>query len=131
MAQPAPAPLRLGFLASHAGTTLAHVLDACASGALAAEARIVISNNSGAGALAIARERGVPARHISALSEGSAQAEQRAIARHLVGAGCELVVLAGYMKRLGSAVLDAFPDRLVNVHPAVLPDFGGRGMFGG
>lgn len=118
------------MLASHEGTTLQAVLDACASGALPASVVLVISNNSGSGALRRAAQAGVPALHLSGAQLPDRAALDAAIRDALVEAGVEVVFLAGYMKRLGPQVLEAFKGRILNTHPALLPKFGGEGMYG-
>ena len=123
-------PLRLGFLASHGGSNLQALLDAIRGRRLNAEALVVISNNSGSLALERAKSAGVPALHLSAQTHPDADALDRAIAEALLGHGAELVVLAGYMRKIGPAVLGAYPSRIVNIHPALLPKHGGQGMFG-
>jgi phosphoribosylglycinamide formyltransferase-1 len=123
-------PLQLGFLASHGGSSMRAVIDAIASGELDAEARIVISNNADCEALAFAGARRIPWRHISAASEGGADAADAAIAGALETSGAELVVLSGYMRKLGPATLSRFAGRILNIHPALLPKYGGQGMYG-
>jgi phosphoribosylglycinamide formyltransferase-1 len=123
-------PLRLGFLASHGGSNLQAILDSIQSRRLNAQARVVISNNSGSLALERARSTGVPALHLSSQTHPDAWALDRAIAQALRHHGAELVVLAGYMRKIGPAVLAAYPRRIVNIHPALLPKHGGQGMFG-
>ena len=123
-------PLALGILASHGGTNLQAIVDACRDGTLGAEVRVVISNNSRAFALERARRANIPAVHLSAATHPDADDLDRAIADALVGYGVSLVILAGYMKLLGPCVLGAYRNRVLNVHPALLPKFGGRGMYG-
>jgi len=123
-------PLQLGFLASHGGSNLQAILDAMREGRLRAEPRIVISNNSQALALERARAMGIPAIHLSNQTHADAEALDAAVAEALAAHGAELVVLAGYMKRVGPRVLTAFPRRILNIHPALLPKFGGQGMYG-
>jgi phosphoribosylglycinamide formyltransferase-1 len=106
------------------------VVAAARGGELRVEPRLLISNRAEAPALAFAREAGLPWQHVSALSEGSAQAADAVIAAALKGAGVELVVLSGYLRRLGPAVLEAFGGRILNIHPALLPRHGGEGMYG-
>lgn len=130
MGERAGVRVRLGVLASHEGTTLQAVLDACAQGALAAEVAVVISNNAGAGALDRARAAGVPACHLSGQTHPDAEALDDAIRRTLTEHGVDLVLLAGYMKKVGPRTLEAFRGRVINTHPALLPKFGGRGMYG-
>ena len=127
---PLPAPLAIGFLASHGGSNMQAILDAIAAGALPAEARIVICNNSGARALERARVAGVPGLHLSAAALGSEEALDRAMLEALRGHGVGLVVCAGYMRKVGPRVLAAYVRRVLNIHPALLPRHGGKGMYG-
>lgn len=125
-----PATLKLGFLASRGGSSMRAILAAIEAGELAAEARLAISNNADAPALRHARERGVRALHVSARTEGSAEAADRRIAEALREAGVDWVVLSGYLRPVGPATLAAFPERVLNIHPALLPAYGGQGMYG-
>ena len=122
--------LRLGFLASHGGSAMRAVLEAIRDGTLDAEARLVISNNEAAPALDAARAFAVPALHLSQTKLGPGGDLDRALAEALAGAGVEWVVLSGYMRKLGRETLRRFRDRIVNVHPALLPRHGGRGFYG-
>ncbi len=123
------ATLHLGFLASHGGSNMQAIIDACKSGRLDAKPCVVISNNSGSMALQRAKNEGIPHYHISALTHpGTLEDEEilRVLKRH----GVDTVVLAGYMKMLGPATLGAYRGRILNIHPALLPKFGGKGMYG-
>ena len=122
--------LRLGILASHAGTTMQAILDACASGELDADVRVVISNNSRSGAITRARSAGIPALYLSRATHPDETALDRAILAALADHDVNMVVLAGYMKRLGPLTLSHYRRRVLNTHPALLPKFGGRGMYG-
>jgi phosphoribosylglycinamide formyltransferase 1 len=123
-------PWRLGFLASHGGSNMQAILDACAAGRIAAVPAVVISNNSESGALERARRARVPAYHLSSRTHQDPAALDREILRVLHDHGVTLVLLAGYMKLLGPATLDAYRGRILNIHPALLPKFGGQGMYG-
>jgi len=123
-------PLVLGFLASHGGSNLLAILTAIHEGRLPARPGIVVSNNSDAGALEHARRFGVPARHLSSHTHPDPGALDLAILAALEEHGVTLVVLAGYMRKLGPRVLAAYAGRVVNIHPALLPAFGGQGMYG-
>ena len=123
-------PLRLGFLASGGGTNLQSILDACRDGRLHAEPRVVIGNNSRSGALARARARGIPARHLSGRTHPEPAALDAAIRDALRAEEVEVVCLAGYMKRVGPRTLAAFDGRVLNIHPGLLPSHGGRGFYG-
>jgi phosphoribosylglycinamide formyltransferase 1 len=122
--------MKIAVLASGEGTTLQAVLDACASGRLPARVAVVISNNAAAGALRRARSAGVPARHLSAATAGGPAAQDQVLRKTLVEFATDLVLLAGYMKRLGPLTLEDFAGRIINTHPALLPQFGGQGMYG-
>lgn len=121
---------RLAVLASHEGTTLQAVLDACGEPAFPWELVLVISNNAESGALRRAKAAGVPARHLSSRTHEAPEALDGAICDALCDARVDLVLLAGYMKKLGPVTLAAFRDRIINTHPALLPKFGGQGMYG-
>ena len=122
--------LRLGCLASHGGTNLQAIIDATKSGELHADVAVVISNNSTSTALQRAQNEGIPGFHLSESTHPEDGSLDKAILRTLQEYGVEVVVLAGYMKMLGPAVLSRYGGRVLNVHPALLPKFGGKGMYG-
>ena len=121
---------RIGFLASGAGTTFEAVTEACRAGVLPFDPVILIGNNPKAGAFERANRLGIAAHHISAKSAGGEDAADIAVSAALTAAQVDLVVLAGYLKKIGPRVLQAFGGRIVNTHPALLPKFGGPGMYG-
>jgi phosphoribosylglycinamide formyltransferase-1 len=122
--------LKLGFLASHGGSSMKAIAAAIGDGRLDAEVRLVVSNNADSPALQFCRDQGLPWRHISARSEGSPEAADLAIATAMREAGVELIVLSGYLRPLGAATLRAYDGRVLNIHPALLPSYGGQGMYG-
>src|SRR6516165_8640066 len=122
--------MRLGFLASHDGSTMQSVIDACKAGRLNADVTVVISNNSNARALLRASEAGIPEFHLSSRTHPDPAVLDAAICQTLRSHGVDIVFLAGYMKQLGPITLSRFPGRILNTHPAVLPKFGGQGMYG-
>jgi phosphoribosylglycinamide formyltransferase-1 len=122
--------LRIGVLASHEGTTLQSIIDGCAQGRINGRVVAVISNNSGSGALRRAAEAGIETFHLSSVTHSSGDSLDAAICSALQRARADIIFLAGYMKRLGPRTLGAFPARILNTHPALLPKFGGQGMFG-
>jgi phosphoribosylglycinamide formyltransferase-1 len=122
--------VKIGVLASHEGTTLQAVLDACASGAIPGRVVAVISNNADSGALRRARAAGVDALYLSGKTHNSPDDLDRAVCAALLERQVDVVLLAGYMKKLGLCTLDAYQGRILNTHPALLPKFGGVGMFG-
>ena len=122
--------LALGVLASHGGTNLQAIIDSCRSGAIDAKVRVVISNNSRSLALERARSATIPASHLSGSTHPDPDDLDEAIADTLRRHGVQVVALAGYMKMLGPRTLGAYRNRILNVHPALLPKFGGHGMYG-
>ncbi|HWI29195.1 MAG TPA: phosphoribosylglycinamide formyltransferase [Stellaceae bacterium] len=122
--------LKLGFLASHGGSSMKAILGAIAEGELRASASVVISNNADAEALSHSRALGIPAYHLSETRLGNADALDRAVAETLAERGAELIVLSGYMRKIGPLTLARFRHRILNIHPGPLPKFGGRGMYG-
>ena len=122
--------MRLAVLASHEGSTLQALIDACASQTLKAEVVLVVSNNSKAGALRRAVAANIDTRHISIKTHGNEAAANQAIADALSDTKADWVLLLGYMKKMGEAIMRQFSGRIINTHPALLPDFGGQGFFG-
>jgi phosphoribosylglycinamide formyltransferase 1 len=122
--------LNIGVLASHEGSLLQEILDACGDTRLCAHVGVVISNNSDSGALRRARDAGVPTEHLSSATHTEPDALDRAIADTLARANVDLVVLVGYMKRLGPITLGRFENRMINTHPSLLPKYGGSGFYG-
>lgn len=121
-------PLKLGFLASRNGSAMREIVNAIEGRALDAEARLLVSNNKSAPALGFAAEHGVPTLCIPTQSAPDAADERLCAA--LEAAGVELVVLSGYLRRLGPNTLARFHGRILNIHPGPLPAFGGEGMYG-
>src|ERR1044072_117207 len=109
--------LKLGFLASHGGSSMKAIVASIDDGGLDGEVRLVVSNNSDSPALQFCRNQGLPWRHISARSAGSAEAADRAIATAMREAGAELIVLSGYLRPLGPEMLKAYDGRVLNIHP--------------
>jgi phosphoribosylglycinamide formyltransferase-1 len=117
--------LRLGVLVSGSGTNLQAILDECAAGRLPAEVAVVVSNRGDAFGLQRAHDAGVPAIHIDPKAHANAAAYNHALRQTLDAHAVDYVVMAGYMRLLGAEVLDAYPMRVLNLHPALLPSFAG------
>lgn len=122
--------LKLGFLASHGGSNMQAIIDNINSGRLKSKACCVISNNSSSMALERARKENIPAYHISGKTHQGEGEESRAIIEALQENDVNTVILAGYMKKLSFEVIEAFKGRVLNIHPALLPKYGGKGMYG-
>jgi len=120
--------LALGILGSGKGSNCRAILEQISAGKLQAECRVVVSDVADAGILAIAREFGVPGVFFPPgkfRTRLEPEAEEQLV-RLLREAGVELVVLAGFMRVLKTPMLEAFPRRIINLHPSLLPEFPGR-----
>ncbi len=122
--------MNIAVLASHEGTTLQAVLDACAAGAIAGRVALVIGNNAASGSLRRARLAQVETLHLSGATHPAPQELDRALCAALEERRIDLVLLAGYMKKVGPLTLERFSGRIINTHPALLPRFGGHGLYG-
>ncbi len=117
--------LDLGVLISGSGTNLGAILAAVEGGRLDARVKVVISNREAAGGLERARAAGVPTRVLSHKAYATREGFDGAIVETLRDAGAQWVVLAGFMRVVTPVLLDAFKDRVINIHPALLPAFPG------
>ncbi len=117
--------MRIGVLISGSGTNLQAIIDAIAEGRLDAEVAVVISNLEDAYGLERARKAGIPAVHVDRTAYTTFAAYNAAIRDTLLDHEVDVVAMAGYMRLLGVEVLDAFPGRVLNIHPALLPAFPG------
>lgn len=118
-------PLKIGVLISGSGTNLQALIDCIAEGTLNAEIVTVISSRPDAYGLVRAREANIPTVSLNREIYLDPAIANEAIATELVRAGAEYVVMAGYMRMVTPEVLNAFPDRVINLHPALLPSFKG------
>jgi phosphoribosylglycinamide formyltransferase-1 len=119
--------LKLGVLGSGKGSNFRAIAGAISTGALAAEVRIVISDVETAGLLTLAREHKIRAEFVAPgrfKTKLEPEAEQLVVAL-LQEAGVELVVLAGWMRMIKAPLLEAFPRRIINIHPSLLPAYPG------
>ncbi|MBM3473457.1 MAG: phosphoribosylglycinamide formyltransferase [Armatimonadetes bacterium] len=122
--------IRLGALASGGGTNLQSIIDRCEDGRLDAEVVMVISDRLEAGALERARKHGIAALHVPVAKTGTDEwlEADRRITDAFLEARVDLICMAGYMRVIGPHLLGAFPHRIMNIHPALLPAF--KGMHG-
>jgi phosphoribosylglycinamide formyltransferase-1 len=126
---PVAETFEIGVLASGGGTDLQSILDACERGDIAGRVAVVITNNPGAGCLDRARRHGAAAVAID--HRGITREEhERQVVAELRRHGVKLVVLAGYLRMLTPYIVGEFKGRMINIHPALLPAFGGKGMHG-
>ncbi len=122
--------LILGFFASHGGSNMQAIIDAVKAGSLDAELGCVISNNSKSGASDRAEKEGIPFYHISSKTHPDESEMEKSMIAALESNNVNLVILAGYMKKIGSPILEKYQGRILNIHPALLPKYGGQGMYG-
>lgn len=119
--------MKLGVLGSGKGSNFRSIVDAIAEGRLRAEVCLVMADVPDAGILALARERGIAAEAIPGgrYRTRLETATEQAVADRLRRAGAEWVVLAGFMRLLKGPLLTAFPGRIINIHPSLLPLYPG------
>ena len=122
--------LNIAFFASHGGSNMQAIIDAIKENKLNAKASCVISNNSNSTALERAKKENIPAYHISSKTHPEHQEYVRQIIKLLEENNVNIIVLAGFMKKLPAEIINFVDGRVLNIHPALLPKFGGEGMFG-
>ena len=122
--------MNIGVFASGRGSNFQAILDAILRGALPARISLVLSNKSDAGALEIARTHAIPAVHLSQMQFPDEATFTSALLEVLRQHDVEFIALAGYLKKIPAPVVRRFRNRILNIHPALLPAFGGPGMYG-
>ena len=122
--------MNIAVFASHGGSDMQAIIDGCKQDKLNATVAVVISNNGDSMALERAKRENIPAYHMSAKKYGS----EDLLAEELLGVleeyQIDMIFLAGYMRMLHVDILTKYHNRVFNIHPALLPKFGGRGMYG-
>ncbi len=122
--------MNIAVFASGRGSNLQALVRAIESGTLPARVSLVVSNSSIAGALEFARSRSIPALHVSRQQFPSDEAYTEALLAILDQHKVDIIALAGYLKKVPAAIVERYRNRIVNIHPALLPKFGGEGMYG-
>jgi len=122
------AKVKLGFLASRNGSSFRAIVEACEAGVLAAEPRLLVANTAKADALNYAKGRGLATQVIP--TAGDSEIADQRLCDALSAADVDLVILSGYLRRMGPVTLARFRNRVLNIHPGPLPAFGGDGMYG-
>ncbi len=122
--------LNLVVLASGGGTNLQAIIDNIEAGTLNAQIKLVISNNSKAFALERAKNHHIRAMHLSHKQFDTPEEFDQRLLSVLKENETDIIVLAGYMKMISPTVIREYKNRIINIHPALLPSFGGRGMYG-
>lgn len=122
--------MRIAIFASHGGSLLQAIIDACENNTLLVDVVLVLSNNSDSKALVRATEHHIATVHLSSRTHPDESALDNAIVEQLKRANVDWIVLAGYMKKLGPQTLNEYRNRILNTHPALLPKYGGQGFYG-
>ena len=125
-----PEKLCLGIFASGRGSNFTAILEAIDRGDLDAAVGILVSNHADAGAMATAESRGIPTIAVERSSFETSDAYSDFLIEQMKQHEVNLIALAGYMKKIPAKFITHFKNRIVNIHPALLPDFGGQGMYG-
>jgi phosphoribosylglycinamide formyltransferase 1 len=121
---------KLAIFASHSGTNMQAIVDACTAGILPMTPSVLISNNSHSSAIQRAVRERIPYYHVSSHTHPIPGDLDNAVCGILLHHKIDLVVLAGYMKSIGPQTLKCFRNRIINIHPALLPKYGGKDMYG-
>jgi phosphoribosylglycinamide formyltransferase-1 len=122
--------MNVALFASGRGSNVQAILDAIRNGFLPARACLLMSNSTDAGALSVARSHGIPTAVLMRASFPSDESYAGAMLSMLREHETTFVALAGYLKRIPADVVGAFKGSMFNIHPALLPAFGGKGMYG-
>ena len=121
---------KISFLASHGGSSAKAIIQAIKSGDLSAATGIIITNNRDSAIYQWALDKAIPVHHVSSATHQDSAGEDKAILALLRDSGTDIVVCSGYMKKIGPLTLSAYSGRILNIHPALLPKHGGKGMYG-
>lgn len=121
---------QLGVLVSGRGSNMIAIIEACEQGRLSANVELVISNNRDSMALRLAQEKNIKTAHLSSSIYPDADALDSAMCDALTASKVDLVLLAGFMKKIGPKMLAQYKGKIINIHPSLLPKHGGQGMFG-
>lgn len=122
--------MNIAVFASHGGSDLQAIIDGCKNEQINATVVVVISNNKDSVALQRAKNENIPNFHMSAKKYGSEEILAKEILNVLSQYNADMIFLAGYMRLLHIDILEKYENRIFNIHPALLPKFGGKGMFG-
>lgn len=122
--------MNIAFFASHGGSNFQAIVEAIRDQGIAANPVLLVSNNSDAYALERAKNLGVEPVHISSAQYDTGEEFQAALLNLLDKHNIDLVVLAGYMRMIPKVMIEKYRNRILNIHPALLPKYGGKGMYG-
>ena len=121
---------KIGVMASGTGSNFKAIIDRIGEGDLDAQCKFLITNNGTCGAVSHAEEYGIPVHHISGKTHPDVKEYEAAMMDVLDKYDVDLLILAGYMKALPLCMVRRMPDRILNIHPSLLPKYGGKGFWG-
>ena len=121
---------KIGVLASGGGSNFKAIIDRIGEGDLEAQCKFLITNNGTCDAVSHAEEYGIPVYHISGKTHPDVKEYEAAMMDVLNKYDVDLLILAGYMKALPLCMVRRMPDRILNIHPSLLPKYGGKGFWG-
>jgi phosphoribosylglycinamide formyltransferase-1 len=121
---------KLAILVSGRGSNMSAIIDACEQGRISASVEIVLSNNADAKALSIAKEKRINTVYISSQTHTNSEQLDAVMRNTLLKHNIDLIILAGFMKKIGPKVLSEFEGKILNIHPSLLPKYGGKGFYG-
>lgn len=122
--------MNIAVFASHGGSDMQAIVDGCKQRRIDANVTVVISNNADSMALVRAENEGIPHYYLSAKSMGSEEALAERLLDVLEEYHVDMIFLAGYLRLLHVSILRKYKNRIFNIHPALLPKYGGKGMYG-
>lgn len=122
--------MNIAVFASHGGSDLQAIIDGCKNNNINAKVSVVISNNGDSMALQRANKENIPSYHLSSKRLDGEYILAKEILRVLSEYNVDMIFLAGYMRMLHLSILEKYNNRIFNIHPALLPKFGGKGMYG-
>ena len=122
--------MKIAIFASHGGTDMQAITDGCKSGAIHATVEVLICNNEDAYVLERAKNAGIPSYVLNRNTCGSEDEIADRILKLMAQYEIDMIFLAGYMRKMHPAVLEKYENRVFNIHPALLPKYGGKGMYG-
>ena len=122
--------MNIAVFASHGGSDLQAIIDGCKNELINAKVTVVISNNSDSLALKRAQSENIPSYHLSVKKYGDEENLAKEILYVLSKYDVDMIFLAGYMRMLHPTIIEKFHNKIFNIHPALLPKYGGKGMYG-
>lgn len=121
---------KIGVMASGGGSNFKAIIERIGEGDLEAQCKFLITNNGTCGAVEHAKEYGIPVYHISGKTHPDVAAYEAALLEVLDKYDVDLLILAGYMKALPACIVRRMENRILNIHPSLLPKYGGKGFWG-